>query len=96
MKQVLIAIAIIIGLSSSVAAQSKNTTHKKTTKKHITAKSTTLNSSSKHAALNQRKEYHWKDGQSATPTGNEATGINETQRVSKDTKKTGGNKGSHN
>jgi hypothetical protein len=27
-------------------------------------------------SLNQRKEYQWENGQQATPTGNEATGIN--------------------
>lgn len=31
--------------------------------------------------LQEEKTYHWSDGQRATPTGHEATGINETQSV---------------
>ncbi|MER3463563.1 MAG: hypothetical protein C4329_03215, partial [Chitinophagaceae bacterium] len=89
MKYLLLIIMMLFGFGTIVSAQTKKTTHKKAmhkkTIKHTTSKSgtTVLSDSVNHQALNQRKEYHWKDGQVAAPTGNEATGIGQTQAVSR-------------
>lgn len=80
---------LTIGFGGIASAQTKPA-KKKHVKKHATTKKTTLKSTTNHAALDQRKIYHWDDGQRATPTGNEATGIGETKMVSKDAKKTKG------
>lgn len=41
----------------------------------------------KKVPLRQDRIYHWKNGQRATPTGNEATGINATRAVQDTTRK---------
>lgn len=65
----------------SVSIASAQATHKSSTKTTKTTKSSTHTKSAKKAtvsvdSLNQRKEYNWKNGQEATPTGHEATGVN--------------------
>jgi hypothetical protein len=87
MKQVLLIGVLLLSLAGTSSAQTKNGKHKRAMHKHTVAAKTTRSSSSNHAALNQREMYHWQNGQAATPTGNEATGINETQAVSKDANK---------
>jgi hypothetical protein len=57
--------------SGKSTANSSAKVTKKTTAKKI--KKSTIK---KKAPLNNRKEYEWKNGQQATPTGHEATGIN--------------------
>ena len=59
--------------------------HKSTNKKKSGINATTSKSKSSAASadtLNNRRNYKWKDGQTATPTGEEATGTNTERFVS--------------
>jgi hypothetical protein len=55
------------GSGSSGTMQSSNKGQTSKSKKKATKKQT---------PLNNRRNYNWKNGQQATPTGNEATGVN--------------------
>lgn len=70
MKQ--FAVILIMLVTGSVTAQAQNSSHKgkhTTTKTHSTKAPAT-------DTLDQSKNYNWKDGQQATPSGHEATGTN--------------------
>lgn len=90
MKHLLLAVVLFVGIEGITSAQTKAPKHKKATHKPKVTKKTTLTSSTNHTALDQRKMYHWNDGQTATPTGEQATGTNQTQMVSKDANKNKG------
>ncbi len=89
MKHIILFICLFFGIAGTTSAQTtKNTdkqttkkstkkTAKKTKKKGTTAKATNqknANARKKPSPLNDRRIYHWKDGQRATPTGHDATG----------------------
>ena len=82
MKRYILTLLIGAGISSIAAAQTSgsnssnsptvsNTTAPQSTKSKKGAKANNVQIDS----LNDRKVYHWKDGQKATPTGHEATGL---------------------
>jgi hypothetical protein len=77
MKKLILSALFPLMMAGAASAQ---TSHRQTTK-HSTSPSKKKNArpSIKGDSLNQRKNYGWKDGQEATPTGHDARGINETQ-----------------
>jgi hypothetical protein len=84
MKQLIIGICMLVfaniasaqttGSNSGRSTANSGTT--KTTKKSTTIKRTKNTKSGTTVPLNERKEYKGKNGQVATPTGQEATGVN--------------------
>lgn len=78
MKRIILLAGAIIGLAGLASAQSTGSNSSKAsqegseTASKKQAKKKASNNKSKN--LNDRKIYHWKDGQRATPTGHEATG----------------------
>ena len=73
MKRMILCAVLAIGISTLSSAQSgKPSTVKKNSSPATKANSDTVN----QPALDNRKEYQWKDGQKATPTGHEATPSN--------------------
>lgn len=74
MKRVIFATMILVGISAAASAQtatgnaSRTTGAASSTKKATTKKTVKLSDT-----LNNRKIYHFKNGQRATPTGREAT-----------------------
>lgn len=76
MKRILFAIAITLGISHMAAAQTSgsNSTNGPIVSSSR-AKATTNSTNASSNSVNERKVYHWKDGQRATPTGHEATGL---------------------
>ena len=90
MKHFVLIIAIFFGLQHAVSAQTtKKQTKKEAAKaerKKVKAntyqappsgKDSTLtaDSAKRKVLTNNRRIFHWKDGQRATPTGHEATGV---------------------
>jgi len=81
MKKIVIAVFLLfsVGMASAQStggSGSKSTTTSKATSKHPAKKKTAKTKKTAKKPLNQRKEYQWKNGQEATPTGHEATGVN--------------------
>ena len=81
MKTILLAVSMFLSVGFVSAQSTKNSkAANKGTATHTTVHRSKKNSKSKKTVarkpLNQRKEYEWKNGQEATPTGHEATGIN--------------------
>ena len=82
MKRMVMCRIIVFGLSTIVMAQtaggssstSSSGTLQSSNKGQTSKKS--KKAAKKSAQLNNRKNYKWKNGQQATPTGNEATGTN--------------------
>ncbi|HEV7331052.1 MAG TPA: hypothetical protein VGN63_08445 [Flavisolibacter sp.] len=76
MKRVILSTVIMVGLAVSASAQTATGNSSKTTR---AASSTTKAKATSKAALkpsdtlNNRRIYHFKNGQRATPTGHEAT-----------------------
>lgn len=66
MKRILFSIALLLGLGFTAGAQ---VSHRK-------PKPKTLKSRQPETAPDNRKIYHFKNGQQATPTGHEATAVN--------------------
>jgi hypothetical protein len=77
MKKLILSLMMSILVTTIAVAQTtkKPTRHASTTP----SKKKTSKSAVKRDSLDERKNYEWKNGQKATPTGNEARGINETQ-----------------
>jgi hypothetical protein len=77
MKKLILSAVFALMIAATASAQ---TSHKQTSK-HSTSpsKKKVAKPAVKIDSLNQRKNYEWKDGQEATPTGHDARGINETQ-----------------
>ena len=78
MKKILFIIFILVGSYSISYGQNSATINKSrssSTQKH-TAKTAAKKRTIRVDTLNNRKNYQWKDGQKATPTGEEATGSN--------------------
>ena len=82
MKKILLAAGLFLFVGFASAQSTQNS---KTTNNGTTVHKTTVHNSKKKSKkaktvtkkpLNQRKEYQWKNGQEATPTGHEATGVN--------------------
>jgi hypothetical protein len=81
MKKIILASAILIGISSMAAAQTAGGQSSNSTSVSSSTATPKKGKKSQKAAattdsLNERKMYEWKDGQRATPTGHEATGTN--------------------
>ena len=77
MKKLILAAMMLIGLAGAAAAQ---TTVHHTVKHRATSPSKKKIAKTTKAtdSLDERKNYEWKNGQKATPTGNEARVINES------------------
>ncbi|RYY89945.1 MAG: hypothetical protein EOO15_04525 [Chitinophagaceae bacterium] len=69
--------------TASVSASGNSDRPMHTAKKRVTIKDKKgrKKTITRTVPLREDKEYKWKDGQSATPTGHEATGINESGAV---------------
>ena len=88
MKRMILAAVLAIAITSVASAQTTSGSSQNAgSTKNSTSTSTKKKSSKSKTPLNNRKNYNWKDGQSATPTGHEATPSNGTQysAIRKDT-----------
>lgn len=80
MKRILIATVIVMGISHAATAQtsgssSANSPGVSSSRTKAKTGKSKKGQASQPDSLNQRKMYNWKDGQRATPTGHEATGM---------------------
>jgi hypothetical protein len=74
MKRVILATMILLGISAAASAQTATGNASKTKgAASSTKKATTKKAVKPSDTLNNRKIYHFKNGQRATPTGHEAT-----------------------
>lgn len=78
MKQLLLSASFVLVFAGVTAAQSnghkKAASHSGSTARSLRTKKSTASKGADTA--DQRKNYNWNTGQTATPTGNEATGTN--------------------
>jgi hypothetical protein len=82
MKKIIFTAFLFMGIAGFAMGQTKKTTKSKSTNKSTQHKT----SSQGHQAIDSSKHYMWKDGQEATPTGHDATGVNgDHARATKDT-----------
>lgn len=74
----MLSVLVMITISSAAAAQSTGGSTSGTSAGGSKNSSSTAvkNKSTKKQVLNHRKNYKWKNGQQATPTGNEASPTN--------------------
>lgn len=74
MKRVILATMILLGVSAAASAQTATGNASRTTgAASSSTKATTKKTVKLSDTLNNRKIYHFKNGQRATPTGQEAT-----------------------
>lgn len=76
MKRVILSSVLVVGLAILAHAQSSGSTGAASGSVTSTSGSKNKNSKKSSARLDNRKIYHFKDGQRSTPTGNEATPVN--------------------
>lgn len=83
MKQLFLLALLVCGMQAAIHAQPAVTGSRLNSTSSYQAKKNVVRlSNMQRAALNNRKIYHWKNGQRATPTGHEATGSNTDAYVS--------------
>ena len=83
MKQLCISLLCVFFICNYSNAQSDHKKSNKNNRKISTASTKTKSTGTSIDTLNNRRNYKWKDGQTATPTGEEATGTNSERFVSK-------------
>jgi hypothetical protein len=81
MKRLILSMASLLILAGYASAQSsvKKTTGTPKRPHAAVTKKTSEKRAVKTDSLDNRKNYHWKNGQTATPTGNEASSSNGTE-----------------
>ena len=75
MKRILIATAVLMGFGCAANAQTSGSSAPNAPTVSPTQTKGKKGKKVEPTDMNQRKTYHWKDGQRATPTGHEATGL---------------------
>ena len=71
----MILMGIVIITSASIANAQTTGSNSTNGPTHSSEGSRSGKKAKKKTALNHRRNYHWKSGQQATPTGQEATGV---------------------
>jgi hypothetical protein len=77
MKRVILIAGMLIGICGFAGAQTSgsNSTNGPTHSSEGNRLNNKKGKKQKKTALNHRRNYNWKTGQQATPTGQEATGV---------------------
>lgn len=75
MKRVILSTIMLVGLTAFAAAQTSGNSSKNTGAVSNSSKNKNAKKAKPSERLNNRKIYHFKNGQRSTPTGNEATPV---------------------
>lgn len=92
MKRLILCGVLAFGLPGLVNAQTSNGSSSTSSSGTMQSsnKGQTSKKNKKSTPSNNRKDYNWKNGQRATPTGNEATGTNSSySAIGRDTTRKG-------